>query len=367
MLVSRMLAIFVLSASLTPALARAAESQKDTYLLGYVTAVVASEQDPSVVLDVRDGVVLLDQSNDRARGDRQKLEARLGAIEGVSGVVWVSREDPRLRDGSRNLTSLENISSQDGLTLLPGEPLFEPLQADPRYPRFAISYQDYKDDDELESVGSATLGGTLPVFQADAPWEGRWELGIQGSVTSIFDLDASSLDLVNSDFFVSLPLSIRWSGVSFMLRPFHQSSHLGDEFLLRDRAERIDVSFEGVDLLASLDLWSWGRIYGGGGYLINRDPDELDRRIVQAGIELNSPVALFGDRVRPFAALDVRRAEENDYRSDYSARVGLQFENPVLKGRRLQVYGEYFKGFSPNGQFFTRQIEYFGGGFQFFL
>jgi hypothetical protein len=153
-----------------------------------------------------------------------------------------------------------------------------------------------------------------------------------------------------------------------MIRPYHQSSHLGDEFLLRDRTERIDVSFEAVDALLSIDLWTWGRIYGGGGILLHRDPGDIERRSVQAGIELSSPWALFSGRVRPFAALDVQRAEENEYRSDYSARVGFQLENPrLLRGRRLQLYGEYFKGFSPNGQFFTRQIEYFGGGFQFFF
>jgi hypothetical protein len=72
--------------------------------------------------------------------------------------------------------------------------------------------------------------------------------------------------------------------------------------------------------------------------------------------------------MRPFAALDVKRQRINDWSSDYSGRLGLQIENArIFRGRRLQIYAEYFNGFSPNGQFFSRRIEYFGGGLNFFF
>jgi hypothetical protein len=296
------------------------------------------------------------------------VERQVRSVEGVRGLEWVRRDDARVRESTDLAgTELSEIE-RDGWELLPEGSVFEDLSADPRWPRFSVSYQGYRDDAELGKVGAVSLGGTLPIVQGTLPGEGRWDLGLQGSVFSIFDLEVSSLDLVNSDFFVALPVSARWGPVSFMVRPLHQSSHLGDEFLLRDRTERIDVSFEAVDALLSIDLWSWGRLYGGAGILVHRKPDDIERRSVQAGIELTSPWAFFSGRVRPFAALDVQRAEENEYASDYSARVGFQLENPrLLRGRRLQLFGEYFQGFSPNGQFFSRRIEYFGGGFQFFF
>jgi hypothetical protein len=183
-------------------------------------------------------------------------------------------------------------------------------------------------------------------------------------VFSIFDLEVSSDDLVNTDFWVGVPLSARWDVFSLTIRPHHQSSHLGDEYLLRDRGERIDISYEGVDGIASLDLWSWGRIYGGAGYLLNREPDDLSRHYVQAGFELTSPWLLFG-AIRPLAMFDAQRRKAPGHDTDYSARVGVQLENPRLGSRRLQLLAEYYKGRNPNGQFFTRRLEYVGVGLHF--
>lgn len=362
----RAIAVLLAAALTLPGVAEATP-ENDAYLQGYVSAVLAPTQRSSAVLGVQNGRVLLDADGVRS-DERSGVEQQVRSVEGVRGVEWVRRDDARVAQSSELAGTELSALERDGWELLPEEGVFEDLTADPRWPRFSVSYQGYRDDVELGKVGAVSLGGTLPIVQGTLPGEGRWDLGLQGSVFSIFDLEVSSLDLVNTDFFVGIPVSARWGPVSMMVRAAHQSSHLGDEFLLRDRTERIDVSFEAVDGLLSIDLWTWGRLYGGAGILVHRKPDDIKRRSVQAGIELTSPWAFFSGRVRPFAALDVQRAEENDYSSDYSARVGFQLENPrLLRGRRLQLYGEYYKGFSPNGQFFTRRIEYFGGGFQFFF
>jgi len=59
---------------------------------------------------------------------------------------------------------------------------------------------------------------------------------------------------------------------------FHQSSHLGDEFLLRELSSlnRLNVRYEGLDLKLSYDLLDRAlRFYAGGGYLFDRDPSSL--------------------------------------------------------------------------------------------
>lgn len=83
-------------------------------------------------------------------------------------------------------------------------------------------------------------------------------------VFSIFDLNADSSDLINSDFFVGLPISARYGPLSAQVRVFHQSSHLGDEFLLRGPVDRINLSYEGADLRLSVKPWNWLRFYAGG-------------------------------------------------------------------------------------------------------
>ncbi len=64
---------------------------------------------------------------------------------------------------------------------------------------------------------------------------------------------------------------------SAFARIYHQSSHLGDEFLLRTRTnlERINLSYEGDDLRLSYELPYGIRVYGGGGGIFHKEPSSL--------------------------------------------------------------------------------------------
>lgn len=191
-------------------------------------------------------------------------------------------------------------------------------------------------------------------------------LGIQAGVFSIFDLDAPSDDLINSDFRVGIPLTLRYSHFSAQLRIYHQSSHLGDEFLLRNSPERINLSYEAVDLILSLDVAKAWRLYGGGGKLIASSPKDLRRYHAHGGVELQSPYPMFGS-FYPLVAADFQSFEETGWDENYSLRCGFEIRNPRLVNRKLQILFEYFKGHSPNGQFFLRTIESYGGGIHFFF
>src|SRR5260370_7923837 len=81
-----------------------------------------------------------------------------------------------------------------------------------------------------------------------------------------------SKGLVSAAYVAALYGAWRSGPVSTLGRVFHQSSHLGDEFLLRTRTERVNLTYESVDLKLSYDL-PWGfRAYGGGGYLFDPGP-----------------------------------------------------------------------------------------------
>ena len=148
-------------------------------------------------------------------------------------------------------------------------------------------------------------------------------------------------------------------------RLFHQSSHLGDEFLLHNRVQRVNLSYEGVDLKLSYDLFGDVlRVYGGGGYLFDRDPAQLKPASAQWGAEFRSPWPGDAAPFRPIAAVDVQNREENNWNSDVSVRAGLEFKS-VLMTRNLQILLEYFRGHSPNGQFYQQKIDYIGLGAHF--
>ena len=264
-------------------------------------------------------------------------------------------------------TQVSASEESTGYTLLPTRPLYDPLIADPRWPRFSAEWQWYRGDPELSNVGSVAFGGLLPLVQGPLPGEGRWELGFQAGVFSIFDMSSDSKDLINTDFWVGIPITARWGWFSTLMRVYHQSSHLGDEFLLRGGVDRVNLSYEAVDVLPSFDLWDWGRIYFGGGWLFDVDPSSLKRWYAQLGGTLKSPVAFWG-WLRPIAALDLKKTAEQDWGTDYSVKFGFQFENEkVFKGRQLLLLGGYYKGNSPNGQFFGRRIEFWSAGLQFYF
>jgi hypothetical protein len=252
---------------------------------------------------------------------------------------------------------------------LPRDLLFSSLLADPRWPHFSVSYQHHFNNDQLAQIGSATFGETFSIYRFGGPLGSLLEIGLHAGVFSIFNLDAESHDLVNADYFVALPLSLKKNNFSAMARIFHQSSHLGDEFLLNNRTQqRINLSYEGIDTLLSYHLPFGFRLYGGGGYLFDRDPPDLKPWIAQSGLEFNSPAAWWSGALRPIAAVDVQSREESDWRADVSLRAGVQFENPEFLSRKLKLMFEYYKGRSPNGQFYIREEEeFFGIGLHFFL
>ena len=191
-----------------------------------------------------------------------------------------------------------------------------------------------------------------------------WEIGLHAGVFSVFDVDSPSFDLVNADYMVGLPLTFRYQDFSAMLRVFHQSSHLGDEFLLRTRTNRINLSYEALDLRLSQEIADVLRLYAGGGYLFDQTPTELDPFWVQYGIELASPWPSRRAKWRPIAAVDVQQHEENDWTADVSARAGIEIDG-VLLTRKLQILLEYFTGHSPNGQFYRDKVQYLGIGTHF--
>jgi hypothetical protein len=248
------------------------------------------------------------------------------------------------------------------LGLLPRSELFRPLIADPRWPHTSVAYQRYVGDDELRQVGAVSFGESFAVWRGALSDRSRWEIGLQGGVFSIFDLEAESFDLINADYMAGLTGTYQRGDLTALLRAYHQSSHLGDEFVLRDTVERVNLSYEVVDALLSYEFRSVVRVYGGGGYIVHRDPSDLAPGLAEAGVEIVSPYALAEGVLRPLAGLDLKWAEESGWETDTSARAGFQVENPALRSLRIQLLAEYYRGRSPNGQFFARDVEYAGFG-----
>jgi len=245
--------------------------------------------------------------------------------------------------------------------------VFAPLVADPLETRSFISMLglDAESRSGGSTIGSVGVGASLGFYRwrGERPDDG-WQIGIFAAVASQFDLEADSSPLLNADYRVGFPLSFRrgeWSGRA---RLFHQSSHLGDEFILEGSAPpRINLSAEAVDFVLAWERSGW-RPYVGGTYLLHTELGGIGKAGVQAGIDyLGTRAMLAGGRL--VGGIDYRAFEANDWRHGLSFKVGLEFGRPRPERRGITVLLEAYDGFAPFGQFFRTDISYYGVALQF--
>lgn len=328
-------------------------ADSDPYLRGYLQGLLDSRF-PGLNLDVRSvGARQVVVSAGACLGAAQKhdIERALEQSYDAESIIW---------DAVADCARPAPPSGQVRFQALPETELFPPLLADPRQPRFSLSFQHYKTPGNTFNAGSVALGeyfGFASGFLGDS---GASQLGIQAGVFALFNLQSESMDLLNADYWFSLPLSYRKGPWSYVFRLYHQSSHLGDEFILGNPGiNRINLSYEGVEVLASHE-WDYLRVYGGGGYLINSEP-VLDPLSAHAGIEFWYPKVVAG--LDLIAAIDVRASEEVDWERSHSYQAGFELRSPSR--RRVRLMLEYFQGRSPNGQFYVEKVRYTGVGLYF--
>ena len=177
--------------------------------------------------------------------------------------------------------------------------VFRPLVADPAEPRFFLSLLSV--DRSSDRITIASIGGGINFglyrWPGERAGEG-WQVGIFGAVTSQFDMGSSSDDLINSDYRIGFPVSYKRGDFSARAKIFHLSSHLGDEVILNGTApERVDLSYEAVDLVLAWQRGNW-RPYGGGFYMLRSSLEGLKKSGLQAGIDYARPTpVLFGARL----------------------------------------------------------------------
>jgi len=289
--------------------------------------------------------------------------AILWAGAGHAQVLPETECGPRIHEGEAT-----------GGVLFPQGDFFCPLVSDPKEPRSFASFlkgTSPPEDGALGAmdtdVGSVGIGDSFGFYRwaGATPGDGV-QIGIAAAVFAQFDLATSSLDLINTDFVVGIPLTYRRGEFSARFRLYHQSSHLGDEFLLREEPERVNLAFESLELILSRAMGP-ARLYGGGEYLFNREPDDLEEWLAHAGVEVR-----FGPRggANFISAVDVKSSEEQDWKPAWSVRSGVEGgwgRDPGHPPRRWSLLLEYYDGPSPYGQFYREQVRFYGLGLQLSL
>jgi hypothetical protein len=254
-----------------------------------------------------------------------------------------------------------------GFVPFPQGDVFCPLVADPKSSGSFASREHVSSESEFGTdMGSIGVSDRFGLVRWGGPSAGEGlQIGMDAGIYAQYDLGSASYDLINADYTFGLPMTARRGPVSMRLRVYHQSSHLGDEFLLRaDHPERENLSFQSVETMLSVDTGIL-RVYAGGEYLFNQQPERLKAHIAHGGLELRQRAPLFGSGVHLIAAGDVKALEREDWKAAYSARAGFEVSRSresAHVARRWLLLAEYYNGASPYGQFFRDHIEYVGLG-----
>jgi hypothetical protein len=293
----RLLLIFAITLSCVSVVR--AEMPNDSYIAGYAAGVLKHSfkiDHPS--LKVLHGIITL-PADKIPTAEHAKVLQALSEIPGVTAVkVEASTPPPSIAAAPAPDKVPDEAITEEGAPakgaillptgMLPEGHLFKPLLADPRWAHFSAAYRNYVGNNiDGNNNGSVSFGETIPFYRANlGKYAAQWEAGLQAAVFSDFNLGAPSSDLINSDFIASAYASVRAGQVSVFARVYHQSSHLGDEFLLRrlTDVERINLSYEGADLRLSYELPYGLRVYGGGGGIFHKQPSTLKRWMIQYGM-----------------------------------------------------------------------------------
>ena len=237
-------------------------------------------------------------------------------------------------------------SEASGTIAFPQDQIFCPLLADPKEPRSFVSWLrgTFRSLDDPSgtgtTIGSVGVGDSFGLIR----WNGR----------------------EGGDYIIGIPLTFRKDGFSIRTKVYHQSSHLGDEYLLRSEdIERENLSFESFEFLASQEIGAL-RVYGGGERVFHRDPASVATKVLHAGAELRSARA----GAQFVAGIDVKSSEIHDWSVATSGRAGIQFTRPGPgdhPARLVTLMLEIYEGPSPYGQFFQDDISYIGVGLHFSL
>ena len=218
---------------------------------------------------------------------------------------------------------------------------------------------DVVDDDS--TLWNATVGSRLGIFRYGT--EGYilpdgWQLDVEGSAQVRLDVP-EDVDVRSVDFRGGIPLTYGMGAHRFKFGYYHLSSHLGDEFLLKNPGyNRLnfarDVMVFGYSYYVTPNL----RLYGEAGwafYTIVSEPWEF-----QAGIDY-APQQRTGIRGAPFFALNGHVRQELDFGGNFTAQAGWAWRGDD-SARLLRIGVQYFNGKNNQYSFCFDNAEMIGAG-----
>ncbi len=355
---------------------------EERFLQGYIQALIERElgwPDDTYRLDIRGTEVTMAITE-------KSPQKRAEAIALLSDVPYLTKLDVYVTTTAalagettlpRALTARERFLLSLGVPpdelALPQDRLFYPLVGDPKQVHFFVSAQKYQEQCSSDlarrcfddTMGIVAFGESFGIYRQPGERAGDGvQVGVSGGMFAQFQLsNTDSNDMVMADYLIGVPVTYRRGNYSARYMLYHQNSHLGDEFLLRNGGARVDLSFEGFETIHSIDRGRM-RFYGGGEYLFRRSPAALEPFALHAGLEFRTMSTLMG-AIGWLGAVDIKSWQEHNFDPSVNVEIGLDFGGTSKNARRLRLMAQGYYGFSPYGQLYDIKVSYFGAKLSF--
>lgn len=201
----------------------------------------------------------------------------------------------------------------------------------------------------------------FPMYRWTNIWGGDVQLELEGGVFSVFNLSKGHYPLINTDYYVGLPITLAKGDWRYRARLYHVSSHLGDEYMKSHRhIHRKNKSFEATDFSCAYYVLPEWYFFTTLGTIYASDSEfNVGTIYVDYGFEVRGEKKVFDQLFRqPFLSVFCRNSQENHFNQDLTMALGYEWGKVTNVGRLLRAFLEYHQGFSQEGQFSHKKSDY---------
>ncbi|QKZ11965.1 DUF1207 domain-containing protein [Spirosoma sp. KUDC1026] len=249
---------------------------------------------------------------------------------------------------------------------LPKGHLFEPILLDPLEAQTYGSVLPYYSTNGEKYPGSIVPFefGFAKAFYRRTTEPGRSEELVldlasftQFEVFYDYQTNKQRRQIVNNDYKISFLYNIRRGDNNYRIRLYHLSSHLGDDYIYRNRITAPSpnsVNYEVIDGTYSRVVRDW-RLYGGIGIGL-RKAEERKRFSAQLGAFYKRPSS---HAARLVGGVDMKFWQQTGFKPGIHAGIGVEVGRTQ---NNLTFLFEGYSGFRPYSQYETQHTNWLGIG-----
>ncbi|GAB4049022.1 DUF1207 domain-containing protein [Spirosoma litoris] len=170
-------------------------------------------------------------------------------------------------------------------------------------------------------------------------------------------MDKARRQIMNTDYKISIIYNIRRGEHNYRIRVYHISSHLGDDYIYRNKLTAPSpnsVNYEQLDFTYSRTVSDW-RLYGGAGIVL-RKTEERKLFSAQLGAFYKKPST---HAARLVGGADIKFWQQTDFRPGIHGGIGIELGRTQ---NNLTFLLEGYSGFRPYSQYEQQQTSWIGVG-----